>query len=98
MNDMKEAKVRALQSCAKVVQCPPDTAYFYMQSSARHRQFLDSVMGEADLVIVDIGQEHYKLDGAEGGVFQGFSDSRLAGLLRKSPSANYIFTLQVPAH
>ena len=55
-------------------------------------------MGEADLVIVDIGQEHYKLDGAEGGVFQGFSDSRLAGLLRKSPSANYIFTLQVPAH
>ena len=57
-------------------------------------------MIEADLIIVDIGQEHYKLDEAEGGggVFQGFGDSRLAGLLRKSPSANYIFTLQVPAH
>ena len=56
-------------------------------------------MSETDLVIVDIGQEHYKLDEAQGGsVFEGFGDSRLAGLLRKSPTVNYIFTLKVPAH
>ena len=52
---MKEAKVRALQACVKIIECPPDTAYFYGQSSARHRQFLDNVTAEADLVVVDIG-------------------------------------------
>ena len=57
MNDMKEAKVRALQSCAKVIECPSDTAHFIVQSSAHHRQFLANVMSENDLVIVDVQQE-----------------------------------------
>ena len=56
MNDMKEAKVRALQSCAKVIECPSDTAHFIVQSSAHHRQFLANVMSENDLVIVDVQQ------------------------------------------
>ena len=55
LNDLKEAKVRALQSCAKVIECPADTARFIVQSSTHHRQFLANVMTEADLVIVDIG-------------------------------------------
>ena len=55
-------------------------------------------MTEADLIIVCIGQDNFQID-QDGGIdLQGFSDSRLAGVLRKSPDANYIFTVQVLSH
>ena len=78
LNDMKDADIRSLQSCLKVVECPEDTARFVVQNSAQHRQFLTNAMQGADLMIVDLSLETV----ADADVSE-FSETRLAGLLRQ---------------
>ena len=75
MNDLKEAKHRALQSCLKVTECPTDTARFLVQASANHRQFLTNAAAVADLLIVDVAFDQLSAD-------VDFSETRLAGLIR----------------
>ena len=93
MNDLKEKSVQTLQSCAKVVECPSDTALVTAQGTPQTRKFLNDVMNSADLIIVDVDKELLtEKDGNE------FSESRLAGLIRQHSDANYIFTVQIPSH
>ena len=93
MNDLKDEKVLALQTCSKVVECPKDTSLYNAQCSSAQRQFLANVMKEADLLIVDVSLEHF-----QDADSNDFVDGRLAGLIRQHSSANIIFTLQVPSH
>ena len=93
MNDLKEKSVQTLQSCTKVVECPSDTALVTAQGTPLTRKFLNDVMSNADLIIVDVDKDYMTENDSNA-----FSESRLAGLIRQHTEANYIFTVQIPGH
>ena len=57
LDHRKDSKLRALQSCCKIVEAPSETAYFVLRASSNHRKFLTNVANEADLIVVDINEE-----------------------------------------
>ena len=93
MNDKKCRKSQALQACCKIIESPPDTAHFIAQASANHRQFFSNVLKAADLIIVDVSQDHVMPSEEEGE--DDFTETRLAGLIRQHSQANFLFVLEV---
>ena len=57
----KEDEDRTIQSCFKVVQCPPDAVSLAV-SSQRTRQYLTNLLPEADLIIWNISTEQVEND------------------------------------